>query len=291
MPFLLLFFTVFSLAKGNTKNDWELWKKENYERALTSPTSFLNAYSLSQTEKGNSLYLVIDNSRHNTKWVTAKPKKFYMDAEHLGEKIRVKKQGKTIGYLFDQPNKRRKKVELPNGAIAEIVYGKRSQKLWTYLYDPEQIKQFTGFRFYEFNPQAIVKGSLKVHPPRFVSYKTVQGDATQVNQVGNVSFHLMGQDFYLPAYNWQKKGEKITYVALVFSDNTAGLETYPGGRELVVDTPAGLHQNQELTLDFNRAMNFFCAHSPFWHCPVGLQKKLEVKVNAGEMLPERKIVN
>jgi hypothetical protein len=278
-------------AESFNKTDWQDWKKENYKRALTSPTSFLNAYALSQTGKGESLYLILADSRGNTKWVQKKPDKFYIHAEHLGKKIRVKKRGKTLGYLVDKPDKRRKKITLPNGAIAEVVFGKRSQKMWAYLYDPDQIKRFSGFRFYDFNPQAVVKGSLKIHPPRFVSYKTVQGDATKVNQVGNVSFHLFGKDFFLPAYNWQKKGEKITYIALVFSDEGAGVETYPGGRELVIETPAGIHQNQEITLDFNRSMNFFCAHSPFWHCPVGLQKKLEVKVNAGELLPERKIVN
>jgi uncharacterized protein (DUF1684 family) len=281
----------FVWAESFNKTDWQDWKKENYKRALTSPTSFLNAYALSQTGKGESLYLILADSRGNTKWVQKKPDKFYIHAEHLGKKIRVKKRGKTLGYLVDKPDKRRKKITLPNGAIAEVVFGKRSQKMWAYLYDPDQIKRFSGFRFYDFNPQAVVKGSLKIHPPRFVSYKTVQGDATKVNQVGNVSFHLFGKDFFLPAYNWQKKGEKITYIALVFSDEGAGVETYPGGRELVIETPAGIHQNQEITLDFNRSMNFFCAHSPFWHCPVGLQKKLEVKVNAGELLPERKIVN
>lgn len=291
MSFLLSFLFVFSFGDSFSKKDWDDWKKETYKRPLTSPTSFLNAYSLSQVGKGESLYLILDNSRGNTKWVQLKPKKFYMQAEHLGQKIRVKQRGKTIGYLVDQPEKRRKKVTLPNGAIAEVVFGKRSQKLWTYLYDPDQIKRFTGFRFYDFNPQAIVKGSLKVHPPRFVSYKTVQGDATEVNQVGNVSFQFSGKDFYLPAYNWQKKGEKITYVALIFSDEGAGVETYPGGRELVIETPGGIIQNQELTLDFNRSMNFFCAHTPFWHCPVGLQKNLDVKINAGELLPEKKIVN
>ncbi len=291
MTLILSLILSFAWAESFNKSDWQDWKKENYKRALSSPTSFLNAYALSQTGKGESLYLILADSRGNTKWVKKKPDKFYIHAEHLGKKIRVKKRGKTLGYLVDKPDKRRKKITLPNGAIAEVVFGKRSQKMWTYLYDPDQIKRFSGFRFYDFNPQAVVKGSLKIHPPRFVSYKTVQGDATKVNQVGNVSFHLFGKDFFLPAYNWQKKGEKITYIALVFSDEGAGVETYAGGRELVIETPAGIHQNQEITLDFNRSMNFFCAHSPFWHCPVGLQKKLEVKVNAGELLPERKIVN
>ena len=181
-------------------------------------------------------------------------------------------------------------MALPNGLIAEVVFGKRVKKMWTYLYDPQQIQKFTGFRFYSFNPKAVVEGTLKKQKPRFVSYKTVQGDPTQVNQLGNVSFILHGKEFFLPAYNWQKKSENINYLAVVFSDLSGGKDTYAGGRELVIELPGGIKDGMKFQMDFNRTMNFYCAHSPFWHCPVGLQKKLPIEVKAGEMLPLKKIV-
>jgi len=269
---------------------WQDWKKETFEKPLNSPTSFLNAFSLEQSLSGKSLYLVLDKKKRGTRWVKTEPKKFYAQAEHLGASIRIQVYGKTIGYVKNEPDKRRKTLKLPNGAVAEVVFGKRNQKMWGYLYDPDQIKKFSGFQFFPYNEGAVVKGIFKAQKPRFVSYKTVQGDPTKVRQLGNVSFIIHGKEFYLPAYNWQKPGKRITYVALVFTDNTKGVETYGGGRELVIDLPNGIEETLELSIDFNQTLNFYCAHSPFWHCPVGLQKHIDVKVNAGEKLPKTKIM-
>ena len=122
-----------------------------------------------------------------------------------------------------------------------------------------------------------------------ISYKTVQGDRRKVSKIGEVSFKYKGKSFNLSAYNWQKGDEEPNYFALIFSDTKAGKETYAGGREVVVKLPQGLPANGEVTLDFNRTTNFYCAHSPFWHCPTGLQQKMSVSVDAGEMLPLKKI--
>ncbi|MCB0379299.1 MAG: DUF1684 domain-containing protein, partial [Bdellovibrionales bacterium] len=171
------------------------------------------------------------------------------------------------------------------------VLGKRVGKLWGYVYDPDQIKKFTGFRFYPFNPQAIIKGVYTQRGRQVVSYKTVQGDLTEVAKVGEVKFEWEGKSYALNAYNWQKPGEPLEYIALIFVEPTAGQETYAGGRELVIDITNGKVKKQFVTLDFNRTTNFYCAHSPFWHCPTGLQQTLDVATKAGEMLPLKKIVS
>ena len=284
---LLGIFLVFGSAP---EKDWESWKDTAYEKALNSPTSFLNAISLEQAVSGQSLYLVLGKTSRSTLWLTGEPKEFYAQAEHIGSKIRVKVKGQTQFYLQNKKGSRRKQLTLDNGLIAEVVFGKRAGKMWTYLYNPKQIKKFSGFRFYPFNEKAITQGLFKKHKARFVSYKTVQGDPTQVNQVGNISFMLQGKEFFLPAYNWQPSSENLKYLAVVYSDNTGGSETYGGGRELVIELPQGIKDGMTFSMDFNRSMNFYCAHSPFWHCPVGLQKKLPLAVKAGEMLPLRKIV-
>jgi uncharacterized protein (DUF1684 family) len=268
---------------------WLDWKQKTFHKHLTSATSFLNAYALESAQAHGHLYLVLGSSRSQSRWVKKKPKNFAAHAEHLGDRIRVQRKGQTLAYLNNAQGKRRRNFEIKNGAIAEVVYGKRNQKMWAYLYDPDQIKSFKGFQFYPFNQQVVVTGRFKSQKPRFVSYKTVQGDPTRVRQIGNVSFNLYGKDFYLPAYNWQPQGEAVNQVALIYTDETRGSETYGGGRELMADLPLGLKDNQEVKLDFNRTVNFYCAHSPFWHCPVGLQKHLPVAVKAGEKLPLSKI--
>lgn len=270
---------------------WLDWKKQAYEEALTSPTSFLNAYDYAQAQQGQSLSLVFDEKASKAHWQKQKPKsQALLQAEHTGARIRIQKKGKTLGYLKNKAQQRRQQIPLSFGHIAEVVFGKRNGKMWGYVYDPQQIKKFTGFRFYPFNDKALVTAQFKKQKPHFVSYKTVQGDPTKVLQVGNVSFSFQGQDYYLPAYNWQPEGEKINYIALVFTDNSRGQKTYGGGRELVIDLANGLQDKQKLSIDFNRSMNFYCAHSPFWHCPVGLQKHLNVDLKAGEMLPLKKII-
>lgn len=291
LVWLLTLGLVFAKAESSNQDpqtQWEEWKKETFKTALESPTSFLNAYALESSFSGKSLYLVIDKDKRKNRWLKEVPKNFYAQAEHLGEKIRIQINGNTLGYV--NKDKRRRTFELPNGAIAEVVYGRRSAKLWGYLYDPEQIKDFTGFRFYPFNIKAITHGIFKSQKPHVVSYKTVQGDPTEVTQVGNISFVLHGKEFFLPAYSWQKMGTPLKYVEVVFTDQAKGVETYGGGRSLTIDIEKGLKDGQKLQLDFNRTINFYCAHSPFWHCPTGLQKYLDVKVAAGERLPLKKIV-
>ena len=274
---------------GAQEKAWMEWREETFKKALTSPKSFLNAYQLNQAPKGGHLYLAVSKDKKKTAWGPVQPKEFEAEAQHLGNKIRIQIKGKTLSYLSLEEGKRRQSFPLENGAIAEVVFGKRVHKMWTYLYDPEQIKSFTGFRFFDYNPSAIFNGHFKKQKPHFVSYKTVQGDETRVRQVGNISFSVNGKDHFLPAYNWQAEGEPLKYLAVVFTDLSAGKQTYAGGRELVVDTPSGVVDGMVVKLDFNKTVNFFCAHSPYWHCPVGLQKKLNLNLQAGEMLPLKKV--
>lgn len=266
---------------------WQKWQKENYKEALSSPTSFLNAISLVQAQKGETLYLVAGASKDQTRWVHDKPKAFVAEVANIGQKIRVSIHGRTLKYLTKK--KPQHSFELENGLFTKVYMGQRHQKTWAYLYDPNQIKQFTGFRFYPFNPRAITEGVFKQHRPKVVSYKTFQGDQTTVSKVGNVSFKLFGKDHYLSAYSWKKSREPMNYIVLVYYDKKAGLETYAGGRELVVNFNKPIRDGQKFTLDFNRTVNFLCAHSPLWHCPIGLQELLPVETLAGEMLPFKKI--
>ena len=288
---LLLFASIFYLSPfaSASQSDWELWKTKTFSEDLTSPTSFLNATSLNHVRSGESLYLPLKKGQASTHWTQKKPKIAHLQAEHLGTKVRLVSMGSTIGYLTKQPSKRRRKIKLANGLIAEVVLGKRVGKLWTYLYNPEQIKKFTGFRFFPYNPSAVVEGVFKKTKRKSVGYKTVQGDATVVYKVGNVSFILNEKETYLSAYSWQKPGEVMRSIALVFVDETSKTSTYPGGRELVIRLARSPKDGEKLELDFNKTINFYCAHSPFWHCPVGLQEPIKTRVDAGEMLPLKKI--
>jgi uncharacterized protein (DUF1684 family) len=279
------------LAQSPLEPQWLDWKEKAFEKELTSKTSFLNAISLEQALSGQKLYLNYNNRDKSALWSKKSTKVDYASAEHLGDKIRIIIQDKTLGYLTHDPKNRRRHFDLPNGLIAEVVFGKRANKLWTYIYDPEQIKKFTGFRFYPFNEKAIIKAVLTKTQAKKIGYKTVQGDQTEVFKVGNLSFVINGIESHLTAYSWQIPEDGIKSISLIFVDDTAGLETYGGGRELSVDLNQSLKDTQTVEIDFNKTINFYCAHSPFWHCPVGLQEPIKTKIMAGEMLPLKKIIS
>jgi uncharacterized protein len=78
---------------------------------------------------------------------------------------------------------------------------------------------------------------------------------------------------------------------LPFRDDSAGEETYGGGRYLV-DTIKGTHgrglelgepNGGEAVLDFNYAYNPSCAYDPRWACPLApAENRLDEAVTAGE---------
>ncbi|HNR37719.1 MAG TPA: DUF1684 domain-containing protein, partial [Acidobacteriota bacterium] len=59
-----------------------------------------------------------------------------------------------------------------------------------------------------------------------------------------------------------------------------GAETYPAGRFLDLDEPAG----ETVVLDFNRAYNPLCNYSPAYNCPIPpAENRLPVAIRAGEL--------
>ncbi len=70
-------------------------------------------------------------------------------------------------------------------------------------------------------------------------------------------------------------------MSVIFMDKTTGKETFAGGRFLVLDKP---DENGDITLDFNKALNFPCAYNAYTTCPIPPEKnRLSLTVSAGEM--------
>ncbi len=65
-----------------------------------------------------------------------------------------------------------------------------------------------------------------------------------------------------------------------FTDLTRADSTYPGGRYLLTEPPAG----GTILLDFNLARNWPCAYTAFATCPLApAENHLKVRIEAGEM--------
>lgn len=113
------------------------------------------------------------------------------------------------------------------------------------------------------------------------------GNQKQVYRVyGTLSFQLNGWPHQLNLYQSQDllTNPKLSnYLFLPFTDSTSGVETYHGGRYLDFTT-ADIQDNQ-LTLDFNKAYNPYCAFvSGIYNCPIPPKENaLAVAIKAGEM--------
>jgi uncharacterized protein (DUF1684 family) len=75
-----------------------------------------------------------------------------------------------------------------------------------------------------------------------------------------------------------------TIVLVPFTDQTTGQTTYPIGRYLTLEVPAGAGA---VALDFNRATNPLCAYSPHFNCPIPpAGNRIEAAIEAGERYEE-----
>jgi uncharacterized protein len=92
---------------------------------------------------------------------------------------------------------------------------------------------------------------------------------------GVARFSAGGRDFALePVLE-----EDSNRLFFVFGDETNRTESYPAGRFLYGDVPAG----DEVVLDFNTAFNPPCAFTEFATCPVTPRaNRLAIAIPAGE---------
>jgi uncharacterized protein (DUF1684 family) len=106
----------------------------------------------------------------------------------------------------------------------------------------------------EYAPYAVLKFTLKNTPMQLTVYRSLA--------LANI-----------PAYK--------DYLLLLFTDETNGKATYGGGR--YIDMREGEFKNDEVTLDFNKAYNPYCAFSAGYSCPKPPDENhLAIAVQAGE---------
>lgn len=99
-----------------------------------------------------------------------------------------------------------------------------------------------------------------------------------------LTFTLNSQPQTLTLYrnlNVIKMPEYRDYLFLPFKDATSGTETYGGGRYM--DLRVGDIRNGQVTLDFNKAYNPYCAFKEGYPCPIPPKTNtLSIPVQAGE---------
>lgn len=143
-------------------------------------------------------------------------------------------------------------------------------------------KDFKGLEFFKVDSAYVVSAKFERTPEETpFEMKTTTDRLPVYVKYGIVTFNLKGNEYHLNIYQNQdlkKKDGYEDYLFLPFLDDTNGEESYGGGRYIDLRFPEG----DELTIDFNKAYNPYCAYNEKYSCPiVPRENYLETKVEAG----------
>ena len=141
---------------------------------------------------------------------------------------------------------------------------------------------FGGLTYFPVDPACRVEGAYEPYEtPREIDVPSSRGPARKAFAPGIVRFTLDGREHALEPTVESAEDDSLFFV---FSDATAGSESYGGGRFLHAKKPKP--EESKVVLDFNLAENPPCSLTPFASCPLALPKNtLPVRVEAGEKLP------
>lgn len=151
--------------------------------------------------------------------------------------------------------------------------GKAMLRAWDV--ESQAVKNFNGFKYFAVNPAFCLKATFVPYdPPKPFTVTDMIGMQHESAMLGEVHFKLDGQDFVLQVEDAEDEG------LISFVDETRKDLSYPGGRLLKLPKPLG----ETLTLDFNTALNWPCAYTPWATCPLPPKSNfLPVRIEAGEM--------
>jgi len=266
--------------------DWLEWRRDLDERTKTSPTSYISAQDAAFVVAGFVIYLDESLPPDDIHWQRTADdglSTIRYDAEgalYLRDGV-----GDPIDLLTHGP------LELANGlTVAAGV--QKDDSLRVTLFNPQHpaLLAFDGFRFFPYDPRAVVTGRFTpLDDRRRQTFTTTQKRTGYVHLLGEIEVDFGGEVMSLEAISFDREKDPETgptYLAVMFKDRSSGRETYGGGRYLTVELPDGLPAaGTEIELDFNRTTNFYCARSPHWNCPILTGPRLPVAIQAGEMVP------
>lgn len=137
------------------------------------------------------------------------------------------------------------------------------------------INKFDGLKYYPIDSKyRIVASFLPYIPLKTIIIQDVIGTEYNGHLAGEAHFYLNGTDCRLVA---EESGEELLFS---FTDETRRDATYPGGRYLMAKIP----KDNQVTLDFNRAVNWPCAYTAYATCPLPpAENRLPIRIEAGEM--------
>lgn len=141
-------------------------------------------------------------------------------------------------------------------------------------------------RFFPVNEKAKVIAHFEpIKNAEWFSLPTSSGRSKMYRQYGKLSFLYEGETQILYVYQSQtllQDTKHLNHLFLPFTDLTTGKESYETGR--YIDLTTSDIKNNQITVDFNRSYNPYCAYvSGIYSCPIPpKENRLKVAINAGE---------
>lgn len=124
----------------------------------------------------------------------------------------------------------------------------------------------------------------KLAPKESIIIETYSGKEQDFIEYAKLTFSVKDKPYSLITHKNLKSMRMPQYrnkMFLMFTDLTTGETTYGGGRYIYIDESD--LQNGQITLDFNKAFNPYCAYADGFNCPIPPKENdLPFKVEAGE---------
>ncbi|MBI3885748.1 MAG: DUF1684 domain-containing protein [Opitutae bacterium] len=183
-----------------------------------------------------------------------------------GTKPSVVRSGTVSFFVIERGDRR---VDLPKSAQMATALRVRDTE------SPRR-KNFPGLDWFAVDPAWRIEATwVPFAEPRETKITNVLGQLLVVKVPGKAVFTHDGHTYELLPID-EGPGEPLFFV---FTDATAGDETYESSRFLYADAP----KDGKVILDFNEAQNPPCAFTPFATCPLPpKENRLPFKVLAGE---------
>jgi uncharacterized protein (DUF1684 family) len=144
---------------------------------------------------------------------------------------------------------------------------------------------FDGVPTFDYRPELVIEASFHPYPePVDVPIGTANPLVDGVHRsVGELVFRLPGKDH---EFHLQAEEEKLGALTVTFHDETNGDSTDEWRKVSTARPRVDSAGNASVVLDFNRAINYPSAFTPYGTCPMPVKNNsLDYRIEAGEKDP------
>ncbi|MEV4989515.1 DUF1684 domain-containing protein [Pseudarthrobacter sp. LMD1-1-1.1] len=263
----------------------ERWQRfrANRNKALATPHGWLTLTSFQWLEEAPAAVelapgLWSSDATGSTAFLTAVPSDGLTLVE-TGEKV----DGTVSAVLADEESLMWVQFGGPDGdqVVVELAIRGGRYAIRTRDAASPVFKEFDGVPTFPYNPDWEVTGRFEPYPaPVDVPIGTANPLVDGVHRsVGEVVFRLPGSSH---EFRLQAEEEKLGALTVTFHDETNG-DTTDEWRKLSLPRP---RPDGSVVLDFNRAINYPSAFTPYGTCPMPVKNNsLDIRVEAGEKEP------